>query len=122
PHFLTCGMSVVPAALSMTLSRNKPHIQSQGQADGAVNAQMEIEAPLTPNQPVNAKLRLTHAGTGQPLEASELAVVHTEKLHLFVVDSSLRDYQHIHPQPTDMPGIFRFDFTPKTSNSYSAWT
>jgi hypothetical protein len=81
---------------------------------------MQMDGKVVAGKPVNAKLVLKHRN-GQPITPAELAVVHTEKLHLFVADSSLKDYHHIHPQPTGEPGVLAFSFTPQTSNNYSAW-
>jgi hypothetical protein len=52
----------------------------------------------------------------------ELAVNFTEKVHLLVIDQSLKDYHHIHPVPTATPGEYSFSFTPNTPNTYNAWT
>ncbi len=51
----------------------------------------------------------------------QLETVHTQKFHLLLVDSTLTDYQHIHPQPTQTPGVYSFTFTPKLPGGYRAW-
>jgi hypothetical protein len=89
--------------------------------DGTIRADVAIDKPTVVNQPCTAKLILKNANTGQPVTPDELAVVHTKKIHFFVADSSLKDYHHIHPQPTGEPGVYSFSFMPKTSNNYSAW-
>jgi hypothetical protein len=58
---------------------------------------------------------------GKPLADDELKVVHTQKFHLLIVDPTLTDYHHVHPQPTPTPGSYRFDFTPKFDGHYRAW-
>lgn len=63
------------------------------------------------------ELTLRTAG-GKPIGTADLAVAHTEKLHLLVVDPSLQDYQHVHPQPTDEPGRWAFALTPQRSGRY----
>ncbi len=120
PHILTCGVSVLPAALAYTLP-DQPLKPAEKYTDGTVSVRMEVNKPIEANVPCTARLRLTHRITGQPITADELAIVHTEKLHLFVVDTSLKDYHHVHPQPTEEPGVFSFSFTPGKTNSYSAW-
>jgi hypothetical protein len=40
---------------------------------------------------------------------------------MFVVDEALRDYQHVHPEPTEQQGVFRFDFTPHTNRNHRIW-
>jgi hypothetical protein len=55
---------------------------------------------------------------GDLLKPWELAVVHTEKIHLLLVDPSLEDYHHVHPEPIGMSGQYRFAMTPQRSGSY----
>jgi hypothetical protein len=58
---------------------------------------------------------------GKPLTEDNLKTVHTQKIHLLVIDPSLSDYQHLHPTPTATPGSYVFTFTPKFSGGYRAW-
>ena len=127
PHFLCCGAPFAPALLSFFMPWKKkeapaaePQATEHKYSDGSVTAEMQTDGKLVAGKPVSAKLILKHRN-GQPVNPHELAIVHTEKLHLFVADSSLKDYHHIHPQPTGEPGVLAFSFTPQTSNNYSAW-
>ncbi len=112
PHFLTCGVSLLPAALAFMMDNDPPH-----SAIGD-DYTMKINTDKTPSG--TATVTITHKN-GNPLSEKELAVVHTRKLHMFVVDDSLKDYHHIHPEPTSTPGVFTFNFVPKTTNGYRAW-
>lgn len=124
PHFLTCGVAMLPATLSLFLSKEKTAeskaIRHYKYSDGSVIADIITDAPLETGKTCRARLMLRHRD-GRPLSADELAVVHTEKLHLFVADSSLKDYHHIHPRPAGNGGGMEFSFTPKISGHYSAW-
>lgn len=136
PHFITCGLPLAPALMSLFMSDdskeaspikngNTPdpsttQLMCSKYTDGSVTTEMITDGKLEAGKPVNAKLVLRYRD-GSPISAAELAVVHTEKLHLFVADSSLKDYHHIHPQPTGEPGVLAFSFTPKTANNYIAW-
>jgi hypothetical protein len=71
----------------------------------------------TRGAPAHVLARLTTA-SNQPVTFDDLLVVHTEKLHLLIVDASLRDYHHIHPAPTSAPGELAFDFTPAHGGRY----
>ena len=51
------------------------------------------------------------------LTADDIAVSHTEKLHLLCVDESLEDYQHVHPVEVE-PGLFEFSLTPAHGGQY----
>ncbi len=55
---------------------------------------------------------------GKPIGPVDLLTVHTRKLHLLVVDPSLRDYQHIHPEPGERPGEWVFAHTPERGGAY----
>lgn len=59
--------------------------------------------------------------TGRALDASEIAVTHTERLHALVVDQGLEDYQHIHPEPAGPRGHFRFTMTPERAGTYQVY-
>lgn len=58
---------------------------------------------------------------GMIIAPHELAVTHTEKLHVMVIDPSLEDYHHIHPQPEGIGGKYTFKFTPKRAGAYRAF-
>lgn len=135
PHLVCCGAPLAPSILPLfswlftgkKTSRKEVEAAKecrpyspQKYSDGSIIAQMQTDQLLEAGKPCNARLRLTHKN-GQPVTPEELAIVHTEKLHLFVADSSLKDYHHIHPQPTEEPGVLGFFFTPNTSNNYTAW-
>ena len=56
--------------------------------------------------------------TGLPIGPVDLLVVHERKLHLLIVDDTLGDYQHIHPEPTRHAGEWSFAFAPTRSTGY----
>lgn len=56
--------------------------------------------------------------TGKPVAPEDLAVAHTKKLHLLIVDPSLEDYQHVHPVPGARPGEWRFSMIPRRAGLY----
>lgn len=130
PHLLTCGGALFPALFSAKLAEDKtPIIPSASPAptviqqniDDPVVAKIAVDSPTTANVPVTAKLYLTNSRTGLPITGDELAITHTSKLHLYITDQSLRSYHHVHPEPTNEPGVFTFSFTPQSSNQYNAW-
>jgi hypothetical protein len=118
PHFLTCGMTMVPTAMAMTVLKEDP--QQLAATGGGMRVEMLANAPLEAGKPAHLHIRL-RAGDGHYLTSNELEVTHTEKLHLLVVDQSLGDYHHVHPKATDQPDVFEVSFTPRTSNRYTAW-
>ncbi len=119
PHFLTCGSALLPAALSIALGTDEKK-PAPAYTDGSLDMAVALPEKLSRGVPAQALLKLSHKD-GSPVTLDDLAVVHTKKLHLFVVDSSLTDYHHLHPEPTGTPGEYAFTFTPRTGNKYSAW-
>jgi hypothetical protein len=55
---------------------------------------------------------------GKAIGPVDLLTVHTRKLHLLIVDSSLADYQHLHPAPGLRPGEWIFAHTPRFGGEY----
>lgn len=73
--------------------------------------------PLVAGQEAHVTIRLARRD-GSPVTPGDLLVVHTQPIHLLIVDPDLRDYHHEHPAPTDTPGEYAFTFTPATSRPY----
>jgi hypothetical protein len=85
-----------------------------------VTAKVCTEEPLRVGQEARAILTLADP-LRQPLEFKDLREVHEKKIHLLIIDSSLTDYHHEHPQPGERPGEYTFRFTPRTEGPYRAW-
>ena len=138
PHLLTCGASFLPvAASSLGLARSDRAKNAEGTRtpvhamqnaplaeahNGSVRCEVVTNTPTRAGQPTEAVLTLKDAHTGAPVTDAQLQTVHAHTLHMFLVDESLRDYHHIHPRPTGVPGEYRFHFTPRTNNRYAAWS
>lgn len=78
------------------------------------------EGLLIPGEPATITLSLSGPG-GNLFLPHHLTKSHTELLHLFIVDASLEDYQHIHPDPLGISGEWAFSFTPKKPGSYTLY-
>ena len=76
--------------------------------------------PLEAGKKAGVKVRLQRRD-GAPVLIKDLMVMHTQPIHLLIVDPSLTDYHHEHPVPTDVPGEYAFSFTPTKSSSYRIW-
>lgn len=85
-----------------------------------ITVKLVPDAPLVPGEEVGVTLTLRHAASGKPVTLADLKEVHTSKLHLLIIDPSLTDYHHIHPVAGNMPGEYRFRFTPQ-ENHYRVW-
>lgn len=75
------------------------------------------EAPLTAGREAKGEVILQTA-SGKPVEAQDLVVAHTRKLHLLIVDPSLTDYQHVHPEPGRARGEWVMRWTPRRGGAY----
>jgi hypothetical protein len=82
---------------------------------------MQSLPPTRLDMPYHGLLSLKDAQSGEAVTEDSLQTTHTRKLHLFVVDKSLRDYQHIHPTPTTEAGVYAFEFTPHSNQPYTLW-
>lgn len=82
-----------------------------------VQLTLEPEGAPTSGMPVRFTLRMRTI-SGKPVGPRDLAVSHTELLHLLVVDPSLGDYQHIHPKPAGEAGAWEFEMTPQRAGLY----
>lgn len=58
---------------------------------------------------------------GKPVGLDQLEEVHTKKIHALVIDQSLGDYHHVHPEYTGKDGIYTFAFTPGSANDYKVF-
>ena len=77
----------------------------------------ESGAAPAPGRETRWALALATSG-GKPIGPVDLLTVHTRKLHLLVVDPTLQDYQHIHPEPGARPGEWIFAHTPRRGGTY----
>jgi hypothetical protein len=59
---------------------------------------------------------------GMPIAPHDLALTHTKKMHVMVVDPSLQDYHHVHPQADGLNGRYTFEFTPNRAGKYQVFT
>lgn len=94
-----------------------------GHGDGQPTAQMPMAAEatvdsFTANRPVTVTLRLTDVSARKGLAADAFDIVHTQRVHALVIDSSLTDYSHAHPVPGAEAGVWTFKFTPKYNRPY----
>lgn len=100
---------------------SKPLQQADAMTPGG--EETALKAYVTPAEPlqkgVDAKLTLALKDkNGKPVGLDALEERHTRKIHLLVVDESLSDYHHLHPQPGKTRGSYTFSFMPQTAHNY----
>lgn len=107
-----CGMDLVPRIIPASSVYNTP-------GETSVVLTPVLDQPLVAGREQRVQLQLTRKKDGVPVNSTDLLVVHTEPIHLLIVDSTLTDYHHIHPTPLeDKPGTFDFHFKPRHGGSY----
>ncbi|MDP1579953.1 MAG: hypothetical protein Q8M02_06720 [Candidatus Didemnitutus sp.] len=82
-----------------------------------VQLTLRSDVELSIGRPTEFTLTMTTAN-GKPIGPVDLLVAHTRKLHLLVVDPTLNDYQHVHPEPGRKAGEWVFSLTPSRSGTY----
>jgi hypothetical protein len=96
---------------------SNPQFVAVTTARSPVTMAVRTDAPAAAGR--ESRLTLTLAtSTGKPVGDRNLLVQHTRKLHLLVVDPTLRDYQHLHPEPGEIEGEWTVAFTPRLAGTY----
>jgi len=86
---------------------------------GATTIRSAVTATPSPREGKLSEVTLKFkSADGKPVTLDQLVEMHTEKIHLLIVDPSLSDYQHIHPSRGAKPGSYVFPWTPRSSGDY----
>lgn len=84
-------------------------------------AEFKTDLPMEAGTRTKVTLNLETIG-GMSIAPHELAVTHTEKMHVMVIDPSLEDYHHVHPEAEGLDGLYTFDFKPTRAGTYRVFT
>jgi hypothetical protein len=106
-----CGMALVPRVIPASSVYNTP-------GEPSIVLTPQLNAPLVVGEPAGVRIKLSRKKDGEPVKPDDLLVVHTEKIHLLIVDETLTDYHHEHPVPVDPAGTYFFTFTPRKPGPY----
>jgi len=110
-----CGMPLD------TFVRLSPFVLPEGARPAKiVKANVNTDEPLRVGVKMNVRLYLMNL-LGEPILPTDLREVHTQKVHLLIVDESLSDYHHEHPEPIGKSGEYDFGFTPQKPGPYQVW-
>ena len=96
---------------------SNPQFVAVTTARSPVTMTLRGDLPAVPGRESRLTLVLATA-TGKPVGPADLLAQHTRKLHLLVVDPTLHDYQHIHPEPGTTDGEWTFAVTPRLAGTY----
>ncbi|HEV7869424.1 MAG TPA: heavy metal-binding domain-containing protein, partial [Chthoniobacteraceae bacterium] len=118
-----CGMKLKPiiAALA-TGGAHGEHgeAHAHGTKVTTMNVALQSAQPLVVGQKVDVIARVT-TKDGKPVGMHALKEAHTRKLHFLIIDESLTDYHHEHPEPTATPGEYKFSFMVRKPGPYRVW-
>ncbi len=106
-----CGMKLVPRVIPASSLYNTP-------GEPSVLLAPRLDAPLAPGRAAHVALKISRRKDGAPVTPDDLLVMHTERIHLLIVDESLSDYQLIHPAPAGAPGEYEFTLIPARPGPY----
>jgi len=106
-----CGMTMIRRRIPSSLTYEKP-------GEPSMTLVAKPAKPLKVGEKAEVTISLARARDQSPVTRRDLLVMHTEKIHLLIVDSSLMDYHHEHPKPADKPGEYNFSFTPRKPGPY----
>ena len=105
-----CSMSLVRRRIPASMTYEKP-------AQPSMKLEARTDGPLDVGKRVTVTVTLSR-NDGTAVTPKDLLVMHTEKIHLLIIDQSLSDYHHEHPTPLDSPGVYAFLFTPRMPGPY----
>ncbi len=105
-----CGMNLVARRIPYSFLYLRP-------GEPTIRLTARATDPLKRGRSAEIRVSLQDAA-GVPVETNDLAVMHTQPIHLLIVDRSLSDYHHEHPVPTGKPGEYLFRFTPQRDGPY----
>lgn len=114
-HLITCGGAALSVAGAIYLDKDN---------DTSVNSSMNVEIKGNPvikrGEPCKIEFCISD-GNGKTLTPEDMQETYTKKLHVMLVDSSLSDYHHIHPEYDKNTELFTLSFVPKVQGEYNVW-
>ena len=85
-----------------------------------IKLSLTSSAPLIAGREATVQMQL-RTTTGAPVLESDLLVVHTLPIHLFIIDPALGSFQTTRAVPASAPGDYTFTFTPSISGPCRVW-
>lgn len=114
-HIITCGGAALSVAGAIYLDKateptnDKPAIE------------ITKKTPIKRGETCKIEFQITDSA-GNPLAPEDLKETYTKKLHVMMVDNSLNDYHHLHPEFDKNSNKFSFSFVPKMQGEYNMWS
>ena len=57
----------------------------------------------------------------RPITLNDLKTVHTQKMHIFIIDDELVDYSHLHANALGNTGLYEIKWSPTKQGHYNLW-
>ena len=108
------GMPMRPAMSVMEETEVDPITPN----DAGLTVTMDTRDDLVPGRPVTMTVEVRDAESGDLVE--DIVRTHQVWMHLIVTRDDLGTFTHLHPQPTETPGVFRVTTEFGTSGAYTA--
>lgn len=123
-------VELAPAGTAPATAQTPPNVSlpaaipSAPSVADAANIQADTSGPMTltfgtglviPGEDNKVTFFLRRSDNNSPVTLQDLKEVHTQKLHLLIIDPSLKEYHHVHPTEGPQPGEYSFTFKPAGS-------
>ncbi len=114
-HLITCGGAALSVAGAIYLDNDN---------DTSVKPSIKVEIKENPTikrgERCKIEFRISDEN-GKAITPDDMRETYTKKLHVMLVDSSLSDYHHIHPEYDKNTELFTLSFVPKVQGEYNIW-
>lgn len=121
------GVCVITTLLISSAMAQDGHEGHDHSAHGHSDHGGEPELVITPISPTELKVGKKNEVTlfiqdkeARPVDVSQFEVVHTQPVHVLIIEPGLNDYHHEHPTQK-ATGQYAFNFAPQTTCSYRMW-
>lgn len=112
PHLFTCGVASLPILGTLLVGQK---------AKPSVTPEVSATTQQLPDGSRQLSIALRDRQTGAALTPKHIQTTHTQKLHTMVVNQSLTDYHHLHPEFNLTTKQWEAHFTPRSNEAYRAW-
>lgn len=117
-------LSLVYQPIAYADANHKHHqdTTAQTQKSALPTIKLSVEKIINERRKKRIFIKLTEIRTNKALSLKDLSEVHTQKIHMLVIDDSLNDYSHVHPIETKEPGVYEFSWQPSLKRAnYRIW-
>ena len=124
--FVTFSLNTTYASSNIN-NHNMPSMNTHAETIPNTSKSQEPTIKLDINKIKNkgdkkiVQIMLTNIKSNKPVKLNDLKEMHTQLVHLLIIDDSLEDYSHIHPRALSTPGLYEFKWKPKKQANYRIW-